>query len=72
MDPLARRVAARYIKRAREGEIKHNPVIENMANSDFVSEKKTDNEDHPQHELDEDGHSKATEPEPQKVIPNAK
>jgi hypothetical protein len=72
MDPLALKVAARFAKRAREGEIAHNPVIENMANSDFVSEKKTEDDTHPQHEVDEDGHSRATEPEPQKVIPNAK
>jgi hypothetical protein len=38
---LAEKVAALYLarlKKAREGEIASNPVIENMGNSEFVSE----------------------------------
>lgn len=72
MDPLAKKVAAKYTARvAREGEIQANPVIDNMANSPFMSE---GFEDKPKPEgstdakpsWDPEGHSEAT----QKHLPN--
>ena len=81
VDPLAKKVAAKFVERqAREGETLSNPVIENMANSDFVSEgynrpaeAEAENpfesgpEDKPPFEKAE-----PKEKPPQKVIPGAK
>lgn len=50
MNPLAPKVAAKFLarlKKAREGEIASNPVIDNMADSGFVSEGFKDPEEKP-------------------------